>query len=86
MNNHYKEEETKASSYRVKFARKEFRYLVKIADPKIIYHVSRMYFFAFDGFVMYTFDCTESDFQDRLIIDAIEFSNTEWAEKTGIWG
>ena len=44
-----------ASSYRVKFRRKEFLELVAIAKPKIIYHRKRMHFFAFDGFVMYSF-------------------------------
>lgn len=67
------------SSYRVKFDREEFLRLVEIADPKIIYHRRRMYFFAFDGFVMYTFQCSEEDFR-RPIIHAIEFSNMAWSE------
>ena len=46
-----------SSSYRVKFQRREFLRLVDIAKPRIIYHRKRMHFFAFDGFVMYTFDC-----------------------------
>jgi hypothetical protein len=42
------------SSYRVKFKKKQFLELVKVAKPKIIYHVRRMHFFAYDGFVMYS--------------------------------
>lgn len=67
------------SSYRVKFRRKEFLELVEIAKPKIIYHVKRMYFFAFDGFVMYTFECEDGDFKQK-VLHAIEFSNIAWSE------
>ena len=67
------------SSYRVKFRRDEFLRLVDVADPKIIYHRKRMYFFAFDGFVMYSFECTDDDFR-KPIMHAIEFSNMAWAE------
>ena len=67
------------SSYRVKFHRKEFLELVEIAQPQIIYHRKRMHFFAFDGFVMYTFECTNKDFSQK-VIDAIEFSNQVWSE------
>lgn len=67
------------SSYRVKFKRKEFLELVEIAKPKIIYHRRRMHFFAFDGFVMYTFECENRDFKQR-VLDAIEFSNQDWNE------
>ena len=67
------------SSYRVKFRRREFLELVEIAKPKIIYHRKRMFFFAYDGFVMYTFECERSDFGQR-VIDAIEFSNYQWSE------
>ena len=67
-----------ASSYRVKFRRKEFLELVEMAQPRIIYHRGRMYFFAYDGFVMYTFECEDSDF--KKVIDAVEFSNYQWAE------
>ena len=67
------------SSYRVKFRRKEFLELVDIAKPKIIYHVRRMHFFAYDGFVMYTFECDDRDFTQRVIY-AIEFSNYQWSE------
>ena len=63
-----------ASSYRVKFRREEFLRLVEIANPRIIYHRRRMHFFAFDGFVMYTFDCDDIDFS-QPIIEAVEFSN-----------
>jgi hypothetical protein len=34
-----------SSSYRVKFNRREFLELVEIANPAIIYHVRRMFFF-----------------------------------------
>jgi hypothetical protein len=68
-----------ASSYRVKFKRKEFLELVSVAEPKIIYHRKRMYFFAFDGFVMYTFECERNDFSQQ-VIEAIEFSNYQWSE------
>ena len=67
------------SSYRVKFRRKEFLELVEIAKPRIIYHRKRMHFFAFDGFVMYTFECENSDFSQK-VMEAIEFSNYTWSE------
>ena len=68
-----------ASSYRVKFRRKEFLELVEIAEPKIIYQTGRMHFFAHDGFVMYTFECKDSDFKQK-VLHAIEFSNQTWSE------
>ena len=68
-----------ASSYRVKFRKKEFLELVEIAKPRIIYHRKRMHFFAFDGFVMYTFECDNSDFSQK-VMEAIEFSNYTWSE------
>jgi hypothetical protein len=67
------------SSYRVKFKRKEFLELVEIAKPRIIYHRKRMHFFAYDGFVMYTFECEDSDFKQK-VLHAIEFSNEQWTE------
>ena len=67
------------SSYRVKFKRKEFLELVDIAKPQIIYHRKRMHFFAFDGFVMYTFECEDSDFKQK-VMHVIEFSNAQWQE------
>ena len=67
------------SSYRVKFRRKEFLELVEIAKPKVIYHRGRMHFFAYDGFVMYTFECEDGDFKQR-VTEAIEFSNEAWSE------
>jgi hypothetical protein len=67
------------SSYRVKFRRNEFLELVNIAKPRIIYHRKRMHFFSFDGFVMYTFECDDSDFNQK-ILEAIEFSNYQWSE------
>jgi hypothetical protein len=68
-----------SSSYRVKFRRQEFLRLVEIANPRLIYHSRRMHFFAFDGFVMYTFDCDDVDFS-QPVIDAIEFSTYTWSE------
>ena len=68
-----------SSSYRVKFRRQEFLKLVEIANPRIIYHRRRMHFFAFDGFVMYTFDCEDVDFS-QPVIETIEFSNYMWSE------
>jgi hypothetical protein len=67
------------SSYRVKFKREQFLELVEIAKPKIIYHRGRMHFFAFDGFVMYTFECNNNDFTQK-VLEAIEFSNQTWSE------
>jgi hypothetical protein len=67
------------SSYRVKFRRSEFLELVQIAQPKIIYHVKRMHFFAYDGFVMYTLECDTEEFS-QTVIQAIEFSNMGWSE------
>jgi len=69
--------ESNASSYRVKFAREEFLQLVRMAKPKIVYHRKNMHFFAYDGFVMYTEQCENSDFSQR-ILEAIEFSNYQW--------
>jgi hypothetical protein len=68
-----------ASSYRVKFRRREFLELVEIARPRIIYHRKRMHFFAFDGFVMYTFECEDRDFSQK-VLDTVEFSNYQWSE------
>jgi len=68
-----------SSSYRVKLQRREFLRLVDIAKPRIIYHRRRMHFFAFDGFVMYTFECDNRDFA-QPIIEAIEFSNYQWSK------
>ena len=68
-----------SSSYRVKFRRQEFLDLVEIAKPTVIYHVRRMHFFAYDGFVVYTFQCENRDFRQR-VLEAIEFSNQPWAE------
>jgi hypothetical protein len=67
------------SSYRVKFRRREFLELVQIAKPQRIYHRNRMHFFAYDGFVMYTFECEDRDFAQN-VIHAIEFSNYQWSE------
>jgi hypothetical protein len=68
-----------SSSYRVKFRRREFLELVETANPKIIYHRKRIHFFAHDGFVMYTFECDDSDFSQQ-VLDTIEFSNQPWSE------
>jgi len=72
-------ETMEASSYRVKFDRENFLELINIAKPKIIYRRKNMYFFAFDGFVMYCDQCKENDFSQR-ILDAIEFSNYQWTK------
>ena len=68
------------SSYRVKLRRDEFLRLVEIASPDRIYKVKRIFFFAYDGFVMYTFGCKNEDFLNQVIIQGIEFSNQQWAE------
>lgn len=68
-----------ASSYRVKFRRAEFLELVDIAKPRIIYHRGRLHFFSYDGFVMYTFQCKDEDFSQK-VLSAIEFSNYQWSE------
>jgi hypothetical protein len=67
------------SSYRVKFCRREFLELVQIAKPQRIYQRKRMHFFAYDGFVMYTFECEDRDFAQK-VMHAIEFSNYQWSE------
>lgn len=67
------------SSYRVKFKKEEFLELVEVAKPKIIYQTGRMHFFAYDGFVMYTFECKDGDFKQK-VLHAIEFSNQAWSE------
>jgi hypothetical protein len=67
------------SSYRVKYRRREFLELVQIAKPNLIYHTGRMHFFAYDGFVMYTFECEDRDFS-QTVMHAIEFSNYQWSE------
>ncbi len=67
------------SSYRVKFRRDQFLDLVRIAQPRYIYRVKNLYFFAFDGFVMYSQECQETDFAQR-VITAIEFSNQYWTK------
>ncbi len=69
-----------ASGYRVKFKREEFLELVDIAKPRRIYQRGRMHFFSFDGFVMYTFQCSDEDFPAQRLIHAIEFSNYQWSE------
>ena len=65
------------SSYRMKLRRREFLELVDIVKPKIMYRHPRIHFFAFDGFVMYTFECEDNDFNQQ-IIEVIEFSNQTW--------
>ncbi len=67
------------SSYRVKFDRTNFLELVRVARPRIIYRRRNMYFFSYDGFVMYCDQCEETDFSER-ILDAIEFSNYDWSK------
>jgi hypothetical protein len=71
--------EMNASSYRVKFDKQNFLELVHISRPRIIYHRKNLHFFAYDGFVMYTDQCDNSDFSQK-ILDAIEFSNYQWSK------
>jgi hypothetical protein len=66
-----------ASCYRVKFDRAQFIELVSIAKPKIIYRRKNVYFFAYDGFVMFCDQCEEKDLSTK-ILDSIEFSNYSW--------
>ena len=68
------------SSYRVKFEKIEFLRLLKIANPDYLFNVKNMYFFAFQGFVVYSLDCKEEDFVDQHIpiLQAKEFSNGSW--------
>lgn len=68
-----------SSSYRVKFRREEFLELVRLAKPGIIYQTGRMHFFSHDGFVVYTFQCRDEDFTQR-VLHAQEFSNQQWSE------
>jgi len=67
------------SSYRVKFQRNEFLELAEIAKPNRIYNRGKMCFFAFDDFVIYTFECKDSDFKQKAM-HAIEFSNQAWSK------
>ncbi len=66
-----------ASSYRVKFDRKEFLELIDIAKPRIIYKRKNIFFFAFDGFLMYCDKCEEADVPTK-VLDTIQFSNYLW--------
>ena len=66
--------ETKLGSYRVKFDTQNFRELFPIAKPRMIYRRKNMYFFAYNGFVMYCDQGDDTDFSQR-IIDATEFAN-----------
>lgn len=68
-----------SSSYRVKFRREEFLELVQLAKPRLIYQTGRMHFFSHDGFVVYTFQCRDEDFTQR-VLHAVEFSNYQWSE------
>jgi len=52
---------------------------VQVAKPRLIYHTGRMHFFSYDGFVMYTFQCRDEDFTQR-VLHAVEFSNYQWSE------
>ena len=71
-----------AGTYRVKFNRTNFLSFLEIADPKVIYHVARMHFFAYDGFTMYSLECHEEDFLHYKVVEVLEFSNTAWSEGT----
>lgn len=65
------------SSYRVKFRRREFLELVDIAKPGIIYKRGKNHFFSFDGFMMYSQECSDGDFEQK-VLDSIELSNSSW--------
>jgi hypothetical protein len=65
------------SSYRVKFRRREFLELVQIAKPEIIYRRGKNHFFAFNGFVMYSQECSDQDFSQK-VLESIELSNSSW--------
>ena len=71
------------SSYRVKFKKSEFLNLIKIAQPEFLFHVKNMFFFGFQGFVVYSLDCDDKDLSDShiQILEAIEFSNGSWAKR-----
>lgn len=71
------------SSYRVKFLKDDFLRLIKGASPDFIFNVKNMYFFAFQGFVVYSLDCDSNDFAEIPIpiLSAIEFSNSAWAKR-----
>jgi hypothetical protein len=71
--------ESNSSCYRIKFDREKFLELVDLARPRIIYRRNNVYFFAFDGFVMYCDQCDAKDFSTR-ILDSIEFSNYQWTK------
>lgn len=68
-----------SSSYLVKFKREQFLELVGMANPRTIYHSGRIHFFSFDGFVMYTSECEDKDFKQK-VPNAIEFQNRPWDE------
>jgi len=72
--------ESYPSSYRLKFRREQFMELVQVARPKILYKRKNIYLFAYDGFVMYTSECSDEDFQVRgiKVLMALEFSNYPW--------
>jgi hypothetical protein len=70
---------SEASSYRVKLDRTRFLELVEEASPKRIYRRKKNHFFAFDGFVMYSQECQDSDFLDSKVVDTVELSNYQWA-------
>ena len=68
---------SEASSYRVKFRRAEFLELVDAAKPRFIYRRGKNHFFAFDGFLMYSQQCMDNDFGQR-VINSIELTNYQW--------
>ena len=68
---------SEASSYRIKFRRAEFLELVDAAKPRFIYRRGKNHFFAFDGFLMYSQQCRDSDFGQR-VMDSIELTNYQW--------
>ena len=71
-----------AGTYRLKFTRENFLKFLEVANPKVIYHVGRMHFFAYDGFTMYSLECKDDDFYHYKVVEVMEFSNTAWSEGT----
>lgn len=65
------------SFYRVKFRRDEFLRIVDAMQPKIIYRVRNVHFLSIGGLAVYTRECVDSDFSQK-IMEGIEFSNEPW--------
>lgn len=70
---------SRTSSYRVKFSREDFIELYRTARPRIVYNRKKNHFFGFDGFLMYSQECSDGDFPGARIIKVEELSNYAWA-------